>query len=243
MDSEYSAYSASRFSAGPVLGLTFSCLGKNPGLFLGLAIIVTLPNLILANYSKSSPSQSAIFIFSWLLKFFTSLFEGAVAFGVYQILREQPVTLGKALAKGLARLLYLVIVSFIFNIGVTIGLVLLIIPGLILICMWIVAIPACVVESLGPIDSLRRSAVLTQGYRWQIFGLILSYFIAALLIGFGANFFFLLLTNDPLSATLGSGIIGILPTAIYATMLAVIYYQLRSVKEGVAIDRLTNVFD
>jgi hypothetical protein len=39
--------------------------------------------------------------------------------------------------------------------------------------MWMVALPACVVEGLGPIKSLGRSANLTKGHRWKILGIFL----------------------------------------------------------------------
>ena len=35
------------------------------------------------------------------------------------------------------------------------------------------SIPGCVVEGRGPIESWSRSAQLTKGYRWRLFGLAL----------------------------------------------------------------------
>jgi hypothetical protein len=39
--------------------------------------------------------------------------------------------------------------------------------------MWCLGTPACVIELTGPWASLKRSAQLTKGYRWKIFGLLL----------------------------------------------------------------------
>lgn len=236
-----SDYAAPRFDVGSVLRLTFSCLGKNFGLFIGLAIIAALPSLVLENSFEDSPGRKLLF--QLVGGFFTTVFEGAIAYGVFRTLRGERVGLGESLSRGLSRLFPLIVASFIINIGTAIGTLLLIVPGIILACMWSVTIPACVVENLGPLDSLQRSANLTDGYRWSIFGLMLLYIFAVLVIVFGAGFFFLLLTNDPVSAKLGAGILGILPTAVYTIMLAAVYYQLRSVTEGVAIDKLTSVFD
>jgi uncharacterized membrane protein len=64
------------------------------------------------------------------------------------------------------------VAAILFGIGTAIGLVLLIVPGIIVAIMWhffgyvIVEHP-----ETGPIDSMRRSAEITKGYRWQIFGL------------------------------------------------------------------------
>ena len=43
-----------------------------------------------------------------------------------------------------------------------------IVPGVVVCILTFGAIPACVAEGLGPIDSIKRSAALTSGYRWQI---------------------------------------------------------------------------
>jgi uncharacterized membrane protein len=62
--------------------------------------------------------------------------------------------------------------SILVSVGVVLGLVLLIVPGIILAIMWhffgyvIVENP-----TIGPIDAMRRSAEITRGYRWQLFGL------------------------------------------------------------------------
>src|SRR5262245_59230082 len=50
---------------------------------------------------------------------------------------------------------------------------LLIVPGLFLATICFVALPACIVERLGPWTSLRRSVQLTKGHRWKIFWLLL----------------------------------------------------------------------
>ena len=51
------------------------------------------------------------------------------------------------------------------------------------ICMWFVTLPACVLERTGPIRSLSRSAFLTKGHRWRVFGLILLVLLVNLIAG------------------------------------------------------------
>ncbi len=46
----------------------------------------------------------------------------------------------------------------------------LLVPGFILLIMWFVAIPVCVVEQRGSWASMQRSAELTKGHRWKISG-------------------------------------------------------------------------
>ena len=55
--------------------------------------------------------------------------------------------------------------------GVMIGMILVIVPGIILLLMWWVYIPAIVVEGKGIIGAFGRSRELTRGRRWHILGL------------------------------------------------------------------------
>ena len=90
-----------------------------------------------------------------------------------------------------------------------------------------------------------RSAQLTKGHRWRIFGLELLLVgllvIASILIG---------LLNWALS-TIGGPLLGAISgllwntvwVAYYAVMVAVAYYDLRVCKEGIDIEQIAAVFD
>ncbi len=66
------------------------------------------------------------------------------------------------------------VASILFGIAVAIGLFLLIIPGLILIMMWMF-FGYLIVEqpTTSATEALRRSAEITRGHRWPLFGLLL----------------------------------------------------------------------
>lgn len=129
-----------------------------------------------------------------------------------------------------------------------------IVPFLILIVRYYVAIAACLVERTGPFKSLKRSASLTSGNRWRLFGLILL--VGILLSAAGAAI------GGVLGGTLGyvlgiTGKIAWLGTGIsvirfvlsgfsvgYGAVLgAVVYHDLRVAKEGVDTDRIAAIFD
>lgn len=98
-----------------------------------------------------------------------------------------------------------------------------------------VAVPAAVEERPGPVNALRRSAFLTEGQRWPIFGAMLvlgflnmgSSVIAALVPGVGTML-------GPLASLIMSG--------IFSTTCAVVYYRLRSIKESIDVDQISSVF-
>ena len=70
-------------------------------------------------------------------------------------------------------LLQLMSVSVLFGLGVAIGFVLLIIPGLILLVTWSVVAPVTVLERPGVFAAFARSRELVRGNGWPVFGVIL----------------------------------------------------------------------
>jgi hypothetical protein len=61
--------------------------------------------------------------------------------------------------------------------GITLGLILLIVPGLVLLTWWAVFAPVVVLERIGAVDSLGRSRALVSGHGWTVFGIIIITFI------------------------------------------------------------------
>ena len=73
-------------------------------------------------------------------------------------------------------------VGVLFAIGVGIGFILLIVPGLYLMTIWCVVAPATVIEHPGVFAAFRRSRELVRGYGWAVFGVILGIFFAVVLV-------------------------------------------------------------
>lgn len=123
----------------------------------------------------------------------------------------------------------------------SIGFFLLVVPAFVLMTMWYVATPTCVVEQLGPWKSLRRSAALTNGDGWKIFAMM---FVMAVLESIGTD----LAHTISKSAGASIGIVATLTwsalfTAFSAALLATTYADLRAAKEGVDSDHIARVFD
>ncbi|HSK50428.1 MAG TPA: hypothetical protein VK889_08030, partial [Solirubrobacterales bacterium] len=69
------------------------------------------------------------------------------------------------------------------GIGIAIGFVLLIVPGLILMTIWAVIAPVIVVERSGVLDAFGRSRELVRDNGWQVFGVIVVVFLIAIVAG------------------------------------------------------------
>lgn len=118
--------------------------------------------------------------------------------------------------------------SIVVGIGIAVGLILLIIPGLFLMTIWAVVAPVIVIEREGVFASLSRSRQLVEGNGWNVFGLIvilflLMFVVVAVLAGIGAAVGAWL---GALLALVGSVLIA--PVAGLA--IAVLYFELREHK-------------
>lgn len=71
--------------------------------------------------------------------------------------------------------------------GYLFGLILLVAPGVMLGLAWQVAVPAAMVEGLSPAEALARSASLTRGRRWSLFGLTLIAMLPIVMLNYVAG--------------------------------------------------------
>jgi hypothetical protein len=81
----------------------------------------------------------------------------------------------------------LVAVSILFGIGIGIGFVLLIVPGLILLTIWSVVAPVTVLERPGVFAAFGRSRELVRGNGWNVFGVIVVVFLTVAVISIAAG--------------------------------------------------------
>jgi hypothetical protein len=109
------------------------------------------------------------------------------------------------------------------------------VPALMLGLKYYVAIPAAVEERPGAMESLRRSAFLTAGQRWPIFGVVLVLGVVNFGVGLAAK---LVPVAGPVLETLSN----LLVLGLSATTCAVIYYRLRSFNESIDVDQIASVF-
>jgi len=127
----------------------------------------------------------------------------------------------------------LILVGILYGVGVVIGFILLIVPGLILITIWSVSAPVVVLEHPGAVAALGRSRELVRGNGWQVFGVIFVLGILVLVVA-------LLLELAAASAGTGIGIVvevivGVLTAPFSALAAAVLYFELKRIAEaGVA---------
>ncbi|HWI29646.1 MAG TPA: hypothetical protein VN668_21910 [Stellaceae bacterium] len=240
-----------RLHVGHVLARSFELLLRDFGKFFLLSAIVWLPTFgfSIATRLSTRPngfplSENAIgawWIVTWLI---LSVFGHAVILdGAFQRLCGKSFALGRSLRRAVARFFPMIGVIVCYSLGVGFASLLLVVPGMIVFLMWYVAVPACLLEELGPIASLRQSRALTKGNRWRILGLTLILSLA----GGGAGLILAQFGFAVFDTGTGTPVVVFLSQTILSAYreiaLAVIYHDLRVAREGVDLERVAAVFD
>jgi hypothetical protein len=147
----------------------------------------------------------------------------------------------RSLRFAVRRLGGLVAVSFIGGVLLVLAFLALIVPGIWLAVAFSVAVPALLLERLGPIAALRRSVRLVRGRWWPtagalLVGYLLIGIIGALVEGVITVVPTLVAKDNTLVAALGAvvgGTVGSALTTPYsAAVVALVYFDLRVRKEG-----------
>jgi hypothetical protein len=253
-----------RFDIGRVIGRTFGLIGRNFVMFALMSIVlVGLPEFGVsalsayaysASYQTGATNLSGIGIIGVIVTLVLSYaLIGVITRASIDDLSGKGARLGPAAADGVRYFFPLFLVAVLTGIGVFLGLLLLVIPGIYLAVRWVVAAPALVAEAVGPTAALGRSSELISGHWWASFGLVLLYLVAVVVVAFATEFFAGIggIASDTITSldaaslayaatsALGSSLVSMLSAAGTAAL----YFELRRVKEGVGVEEIAAVFE
>jgi hypothetical protein len=244
-NSKADAFLDAEFRLGVVISKSVSVFLQNIFGFTCIAGTAGLPVVALAAarmYGDPLNKWTYVLIGMPPTLFLMALTTAIILHAAFQHMRGRPVRLVESISCGLSGSLVLLGVMLLYGLGVMLGFLVLIVPGVMLMAMWYVAVPACVVEKTSPEQSLRRSSVLTKGFRWKILVLLVLYY--ALHVGGGELLASTLTVSSSfwvrLAAEVGwQGFSG----GFSSVLIAVSYYYLRVAKEGVDVEQIAAVFD
>ncbi|HWA52736.1 MAG TPA: hypothetical protein VG816_01050 [Solirubrobacterales bacterium] len=172
-----------KLDVGSTLSQIFSTYGQQAGVLLPLAFgIFLLVAIITALLSGN--------VFLSLIAFAVSVVAGTLYQGmVVSLVRDvqdgtRDSSVGQLVEETWPVVLPLIGAGILAGIGIAIGFVLIIVPGLILLTIWSVIAPVIVVEHSGAIDAFGRSRQLVKGNGWQVFGVIVVVFLIAAIASF-----------------------------------------------------------
>ncbi len=257
------------FDIGRVINRTFGAVGANFPVFFGLSVLLYgLPQGLLGLYRSSSglggseiwssPGQWVVAVSAGLVSVVCSFaLQAAIVHGSVLDMNGRKALFADCLTTGVRHFLPVLAISLLTVLALLLGFVLLILPAIFLAILFVVTVPVRVVENRGIFGSFSRSAALTQGSRWTVLGLFIVYGLLAW--GFSLVASMVLLG---VSALFGGGaysgpgsasglvldgllvpLLGSISTMMGAAGVAAVYYELRTIKEGLVPEELASVFD
>jgi hypothetical protein len=139
-------------------------------------------------------------------------------------------SVGELIRSGLPVLLPLIGAGILAAIGIGLGLLLLVVPGLFLATIWAVIAPAIVVERRGVFEAFGRSRELVRGNGWPVFGVT----VVAILITIVATIVFTSIADavadGPIVEVVFGALASTLTAPIAALVAGVLYFRLLAIK-------------
>jgi len=181
---EAAAAPSKRLDVGKVINDTFSMYGQNVLVLIGSSIAVFVVVGVVSGLLQNAGGV-VLQLLAGLIRVAAFAFYTGFVVRLVQDVRDgrRDQTVGTLLSSATAAIPALVVFGILFGIGVTIGLILIIVPGLILLTFWSVGAPAIVVERAGPLEAFGRSWRLVRGDAWPVFGVLLVMLLFIIVIG------------------------------------------------------------
>ena len=220
-----------QLDVGSVLTRVFQTYGNEAALILPLAVIVALIAAVLDALANEGLSS----LLSTVIRLLVDSAAAMVFAGlVIEIVRRRRdgdprTTLGEMLESVWPVLLNLILASLLYGIGVAIGLVLLIVPGLILLTWWALIAPVIVVERRGIIESFGRSKQLVDGNGWMVFAVVVVIFLISALVSLLLVVLFAIFGGF-VGSLIGIFIAGVILKPLGALAAPIMYYDLREIE-------------
>jgi len=176
-------------STGELLDRTFFLYRNRFGLFIG---IFALPHLAAFAYqclglAFQSPGRpqlvNALMSIVWGLGAIlvalvvSAASQAATVVAVSQVHLDRPASVMEAFSRVKRQILPVIGLSLLVGLLVGLACIALIVPGVILMLMWSLAVPVKVLENKGVTESMSRSSELTQGHRGRIFVIWILFFV------------------------------------------------------------------
>lgn len=171
-----------KLDVGGTLKQIFETYGAQAGVLLPVAfcvyLLVAVVNGLLSSSLALFPLTFAIGVVA------ATLYQGMVV-GLVKDVQDgrRDSSVGELIDATWPVVLPLIGAGLLSGIGIGIGMVLFLVPGLILLTIWAVIAPVIVVEHSGVIDAFGRSRELVRGNGWQVFGVIFTVFVITAIVG------------------------------------------------------------
>jgi hypothetical protein len=220
-----------KLDVGGTLSQAFSIYGSQAGVLIPLALVLFLVVAVINGIAAGSlillPIGLAVSIIAG------TLYTGMVVTAVGDMQDGQrDYSVGDLANSAKHVILPLIGAGLLAGIGIGIGFLLFVIPGLFLMTIWAVIAPVIVLERVGVLASFGRSRQLVRDNGWRVFGVIVSVVIIVFVVRMVLGAIAVGIDDSAVARIIFDWIGSSLTAPITAIVAAVIYFHLKTVKEG-----------
>ncbi|HEX2232894.1 MAG TPA: hypothetical protein VHG69_05975, partial [Thermoleophilaceae bacterium] len=218
-----------KLDVGNVLTRTFETYRDQFTLLVPAALALFLVVAVLNGIVLTTGGLIAFLVAALIGTAATYWFQGMVVEAVRDILDgRRDHTVGSLFQSAAPVIVPLFLVGLLAGIGIAIGFLLLIVPGLILLTIWAVLAPVVVVERAGVLDAFGRSRQLVKGHGWQVFGVIVILFLITAAASAIVQAIFVGIADSFVGYFLADLIVRVLVSPLSAIAAAVMYFELKA---------------
>jgi hypothetical protein len=220
-----------RLDVGATLSEVFSTYGSQAGVLLPVAfwlfLVVAIVNGLISTSLALVPVALAVSLIA------ATLYQGMVV-GLVRDIQDghRDFSAGELMRSAAPVVAPLIGAGLLSGLGVGVGFVLFIVPGLFLLTIWAVIAPVIVIERSGVIAAFGRSRALVRGNGWPVFGAIFVVFLITAIAGLVLSLIGASIASGTLVRIVFSAIASTLTAPIGALLAAVLYFRLRAIKEA-----------
>ena len=193
---------------------------------LTIAFVIYLVTAVIVGLLSLGGTFLSFFLGGIIELFATFLLQASLIKAVQDVRDGRAdLSIGETMSSATPYILPVAAASILAAIAITVGLFLLVVPGLILITIWAVIIPVIVLERSGVFGSFGRSQQLVRGNGWPVFGTLVVLFIIQIFVRIVLGIIFLAL---PVLVRYGLStvIAGTLVAPFIAVTVTLIYFRL-----------------
>ena len=218
-------------STGGVIGRVLELYRQHAAVLLGTALIIFGIDAV-----ASLVFTGSLVILAALLSLILGTFYQGMVVELVRDVQDgrRDSSVGALFSSVSPAVLPLIGVSILAGLGVGIGLLLLIVPGLFLLTIWSVVAPVTVLERPGVLAAFGRSRELVRGHGWTVFGVIAIVFLLLIAVSIVA------VAVAAAAGDEGGGVAGWLLNAISQPVAAltasVLYFSLVGQAGGRAVE-------
>jgi hypothetical protein len=242
------AYEIRAMSFAEVLDTGFRLIRDHFALLVGIGLVLYAPLAVLQELltdvqtSGDANTVTLVAAFSIIVASLalSPIAQGAMTLAIGDVYRGHSMALGDAYRGGLRRALPLVGTYLLLSLGVALGILLLVVPGIYLMVAWMLATQIVMLEGIAGPSALSRSRDLLKGHMLRALGIFI---VAAIIVSILQGVLQILLSGVPVVRGVANALVQSVGLAFYTAVGVVLYFDLRCRKENFDLEHLAQLVE